>query len=609
MAHTARSPFDERAFRQRKRTSMGTNRSTSDGPIALLPLLKARRRSLILVAVLSVLVAASSLGQPLIVNQVISGLGSSSTTAWIVALVALLLTSALLGALQKYALTRTAERAVLDLRSKIAERMIRLPMKIYDTNHSGDMVTRISTDTSIIRAVFTGGLTEAVGGLFLIVGAIVAMSVLDPLMLVVVIAVAGGGMGLIVLASRRIRSTTLAAQNAVGKLAAGVERALSAIRTVKAARAESVLQRSIIADAEDAYDSGMRIARTEALLSPVSSVVMQAALLLVIGIGVSRVASGTMSLADLVTFVLFLFMLIGPLGRVFTSISTVRGAQGAMQRINQLMSLPTEHDTQISHQTDTPADSSTALRFEHVSFSYNAQDSVLMDLSFSVPSGMTTALVGPSGSGKTTVLSLIERFYEPDRGRVLIEGEDARDLELDDLRGRIAYVEQNPEAMSGTVRENLLLGTPSASDAACWRALNQMNLGSRFEREHGLDTVLGQRGVNLSGGEKQRLGLARALLSPAKILLLDEPTSAVDSENESAIQTALQSLTGRRALIIVAHRLTTIRQADQIIVLKDGAVAGCGSHDELLDTNPVYTALTRSQFGVDAGDEVARIDR
>lgn len=576
---------------------MSPKARTQGAGVALVPLLRGQRRLIVIVVIFSLLAAGTSLAQPLVVNRLLTVLGEEEVGGWVAVLLALLLLSSVLAALQKYTLTLAAERAVLELRTRISQHMIRLPMRDYDTHHTGDLVTRLSTDTTVVRNVFTGGLVEAVGSAFLFIGAIIAMAVLDPLMLGIVLGVASTGVTVIAVASRRIRTSTLAAQDAVGKLAARMERALFAIRTVKATRAEDEMEDSIVADAVTARDQGIRIARTEAVLSPISGMVIQAALLIVIGVGGTRVASGAMTLADLVTFVLFLFMLVSPLGRVFTSLVTVRSAQGAMTRINRLMEAPSETEDETSHTPGCyePAHTPT-LEVADVSFSYEEGEAVLEDVSFRAEPGSTLAIVGPSGSGKSTLLSLIERFYEPDEGRILLDGHNIAGLKRATLREHIAYVEQSPAILSGPLGENLRLGLGEATDSACWEALEKVNLRQRFERAQGLDTVLGERGANLSGGEKQRLALARALLSSARLLLLDEPTSAVDSENEQAIQTALASLGGDRTVIIVAHRLATVQRADRIVVVEDGRVRAVGGHDELLRASDLYRTLARRQF-------------
>lgn len=581
---------------------MSTKRTEEDVAVSLWSMLTARSRALAVIVVVSVLAAATSLGQPLVVNRLITEVGGSGTASWIILLIALLALSSVLGALQKYLLTRTAERAVLALRRRITERMIRLPMRVYDTSHNADLVTRLSTDTSVVRAVFTGGLVEAAGGGILVIGAIIAMAVIDPYMLVIVVVVAAVGVSAVVLASKRIQTLTLTAQEAVGQIASSMDRALSAIRTVKATRAEQEIEREIDAHAVEAQARGIRIARTEALLSPVSGIVMQASLLVVVGIGGTRVASGVMPLADLVTFILFLFMLIGPLARVFTSLISVRSAQGAIRRINQLVTMPSEDELTVAsgdpeaQRGRASEGRDQALVLRNVSFSYDEGRPVLDGISLDVPSGRTTAIVGPSGAGKSTLLALIERFHDPAHGTIRLHGRDIASLARHELRSRIAFVEQDAAVLSGNVRTNLCLGSEGITDAACWDALSDVNLCERFARYDGMDTVLGERGVNLSGGEKQRLALARALLSPAELLLLDEPTSAMDSQNERITQDALKRLSNSRTLVVVAHRLATVQQADQIVVLRDGSVAATGTHDDLLKSSATYQALAWNQF-------------
>ena len=310
--------------------------------ISLPSLFRARTGAIVVVTLLSLVGATLNLAQPLVVSELISRLGGEGAGRWVAALIGLLLGAVLIGAVQHYLLTRTAEQAVFDLRARIVTRMIRLPQKVYDTSHSGDMVTRLSTDTTVVRGVFTGGLTEAVGSVFLVVGAIIAMSLIDPVMLFVVLGVTGAGVVTMLLTSRKIQAATTRTQDAVGRLSASMSRVLSAIRTVKASRAEDALEGQIVHDAAEARDLGIRIGRIEALLYPISGAVLQIAFLLVIGVGGSRVATGQMELGDLVAFILFLFMLISPVSTMFQSVMSIRSAQGAMDRINRLLDVPLE---------------------------------------------------------------------------------------------------------------------------------------------------------------------------------------------------------------------------------------------------------------------------
>jgi ATP-binding cassette subfamily B protein len=403
----------------------------------------------------------------------------------------------------------------------------------------------------------------------------------------------------------------------VGRVAAGVERALSGVRTIRAAGATEREGRRLEADAEEAYRLGVRIARIGAILWPVSGLAVQGAFLAVLGVGGYRVAAGTMSVADLVTFIIFLFMMLFPLGTAFSAVVTVRTALGALARIQEILALPTEDDVapapdgvaggghaphrggdgpghvaQLGH----PAHDAMVV-FDGVGFGYRDADPVLRDVSFAVARGSTTAIVGPSGAGKTTLLALLERFYEPDTGAIRVEGTDVRALPRADLRAGIGYVEQDAPALAGTIRDNLLLAAPDADDAACRDALASVNLLDRIDaHDGGLDTVVGDDGVGLSGGERQRLAIARALIGDAPLLLLDEPTAALDGRNERAMHEAIRTAAVGRTVLIVAHRLATVADADQIVVLDAGRVVATGTHAELLDSSALYHELARHQL-------------
>ena len=557
---------------------------------ALLGMLAHHRGALTLAVVLSLFAAVLGLAQPLVINEIISriGQGGIGTLVWL--LVGLLLASCVLSAGQIYVMTRTAESAVLHTRRQLVSRMLRLPVRDYDRMRSGDLVTRLGSDTTLVRQAFTGGLIDAIGGVVTMAGAVVLMLLIDPLMLGIVVAVVTVTMVAVVVASSLIQQYTTKAQEAVGSLGAGMDRALVAARTIRAAGAQDRVEASIGAEADGAYRQGLRIARVEALLYPASELAMQGSFLIVLGVGGVRVATGTISVADLVSFVLYLFMVAMPLGTVFSAVTTVRQAMGALQRIQQVLVRDPE-PTGGRH-----ASPARDLTFEDVSFSYDEEHPVLDEVSFHVPAGKKTALVGPSGSGKSTTLALIERFYDVDSGRILLGKQNVADLDRASVRATVGYVEQEAAVLAGTVRENLQLSAPGVSDDHCWEALDRVNLRSRFEKADGLDTALGDRGISLSGGQRQRLALARMLLMDTPILMLDEPTSAVDSQNEQLILDAIDASAQGRTLVVVAHRLSTVTDADQIIVLSEGEVVATGTHTELLDTSPLYLDLASRQL-------------
>lgn len=569
------------------------------------------RPVLSVVVVISLVGAGFSLAQPLAVNRVITAVGEGEPIGpGVMVLVGLLLGAGIFGAVQQFLLERTAEGVVLSARRKLVRHLLRLPVREYDVRRTGDLVSRVGSDTTMLRSVLTGGLVDALAGTLVFVGSVVAMALIDPILLGITVAVIAVAVVSVVIASARIQTLTRASQEAVGRVAAGVERALSAIRTVRATGATERESDRLESDAESAYDLGVEIARLGAILWPVSGLAIQGAFLAVLGVGGYRVAAGTLSVADLITFILFLFMMLMPLGQAFSAITTVRSALGSLARIQEILELPAEddvvvgvahpvgavgvaRDTRVASLAPAPA----MLSFEGVSFRYRAADAVLDDVTFAVPRGSTTAIVGPSGAGKSTLLALVERFYELDAGAIRFEGTDLRTLDRATLRSRIGYVEQDAPVLAGTIRDNLVLAAPDTTDDECRRVLASVNLLARVDQHpDGLDAVVGDGGAGLSGGERQRLGIARALIGDAPLLLLDEPTSSLDGRNEQAMQAAIASAAVGRTVVIVAHRLATVAKADQIVVLDVGRVVAIGTHGELLTSSDLYHELAGHQL-------------
>jgi ATP-binding cassette subfamily B protein/ATP-binding cassette subfamily C protein len=509
-------------------------------------------------------------------------------------LVGLLAAVAALNASRDYLLQRTAEGLVLMSRRRLAGHLLRLPIAEYDARRTGDLLSRVGADTTLLRAVITSGLLDTVAGVIMVTGAVVAMVVLDPLMFAVTVAGLAVGLTAGVIAARRVRPAARAAQARIGEMTSTVERALSAARTIRASRAEERETEAVGDAAHQAYLAGLRAARLQALIGPASVAAVQSAFLLVLGIGGARVAAGTLTVGDLVAFVLFLFFLIMPLGRALHAYTQLQMGLAALERMHEVLDLPLERDPAPGRVPD-PAD--VAVEFDTVDFAYADGPPVLRGVSFRVPVGTRTALVGPSGAGKSSVLALVERFYDATGGVVRVGGVDVQELPRVVLRGRLGYVEQEAPVLAGTLRENLLLTVPEATDAELLAGLDAVNLGDLVQRtELGLDAPVGEGGVLLSGGERQRLAIARTLLAGPPVLLLDEPTSNLDARNEAALRTAINAVSSERTMIIVAHRLSTVIDADQIVVLDGGRVVGTGRHDELLDASPLYRELATHQF-------------
>ena len=451
-------------------------RPQDDGPRAsfrqLLPYLAEHRVILGVVIGLSILGAGASLAQPLLVSQVITVVQAGETLGMLVwALVGLVVISAVLSGVQHFLLQRTGTSVVLSARRQLVRRMLRLPISEFDTRRTGDLVSRVGADTTLLYAVITQGLVDAIGGALVFVGALIAMLIIDPLLLGLTVLVIAVAVVTVVTLSMRIRVASRVQQEKVGDLAASVERSLSAVRTVRAANAT---EREIVAieeDARGAWRAGLQVAKISALVVPVAGIALQVALLVVLGVGGFRVASGAITVANLVAFILFLFMMIMPLGSAFGAINSVNQALGALGRIQEIINLPSETDGDAAITPVAAVESDAAVSFEEVVFTYPegaaaslvepvetpgvaspealegapaaapASDrTVLRGVSFAAPRGQRTALVGPSGAGKSTILALIERFYDPTSGVVRFGGVDIRGLDRTELRSQIGYV-------------------------------------------------------------------------------------------------------------------------------------------------------------------------
>lgn len=642
-----------------RRRSPFSRGSGDAGPRArfsqLFPYLLEHRGVLAVVVVLSVLGAAASLAQPLLVSQVIDLVGKSEPLGALVwGLVALVVVSGLISGYQHYLLQRTGEGVVLSSRRKLVARMLRLPISEFDTRRTGDLVSRVGSDTTLLRAVLTQGLVEAIGGALTFVGALIAMLIIDPVLLGLTVLVVAISVVVVTALSGRIRVASQKAQTKVGDLAAAVERAISSVRTIRAANATEREIAAVDEDATGAWRMGVQVAKISALVVPVAGIAMQVSFLVVLGVGGFRVASGAITVANLVAFILFLFMMILPLGQAFGAITAVNSALGALGRIQEILDLPTEdqHDRQIAPLAHTIgaanealAPEAPAIEFADVVFAYPSAPAkeeqptaspapadaeaialdalggvdvvaeaeaaaglgtdtgaashggVLHGVSFTVPRGKRTALVGPSGAGKSTILALVERFYDPEAGEVRFGGLDVRSLDRVALRSQIGYVEQDAPVLAGSIRDNLALAAPDASDEQCIDVLHAVNLTEVLERsELGLDAPVGEDGIMLSGGERQRLAIARALLAAPPVLLLDESTSSLDGRNEQLMREAIDAVAEDRTLLVIAHRLSTVVDSDQIVVLDHGRVIGVGTHSELVASTPLYRDLAKHQL-------------
>ncbi|WP_037676577.1 ABC transporter ATP-binding protein [Streptomyces griseus] len=564
----------------------------------LLGYVRPHRWTLLLGAVLSLLTGATGLLLPLVARGLIGDLGHDrAITSALLVMSGLVVANAALGGLGSYVLRRTAESVVLGARRALSSYLLRLRITAVDRSEPGDLMARVTSDTTLLREVTTDSLVGLGTGGLTLVATVVMMGLVDPVLLGVTLAVilgAGVVLGLIV---PRINRASRRAQDAVGVMGASLERVLGALRTVKASGAEHREEHRLHDAAEESWRQSVSAAKWSAAAGNTAGLAMQVAFITVLAVGGARVATDAIDVGTLVAFLLYVFYLMSPIQQVVGAITQYQTGAAALTRIQEALSLPAEP---AAGAAESPSDEAppASLAFTDVRFRY-AEDLpyVHHGVTFEVPARGMTAFVGPSGAGKTTVFSLIERFYDPESGSIALDGRDVTEWELHRLRAAIGYVEQDAPVLSGSLRDNLLLGNPGADDGTVTRVLKTTRLDGLVARlPQGLDTLVGHRGTKLSGGERQRVAIARALLRRPRLLLLDEATSQLDAVNEAALRDTVADVARTTTVLVVAHRLSTVTMADRIVVMDAGRVRAVGTHRELVTGDPLYAELAATQF-------------
>ncbi|MET9922558.1 ABC transporter ATP-binding protein [Streptomyces sp. NPDC006435] len=575
----------------------GTDPATS--PLRIL-LRYARPHRAVLGATLLMVLAASASGlvQPLVAQHVLDGLGEKrGVLGPVVLLAALVVLGAALTGLQSWWQQRTSERVVRQIRTELVHRLIRLRVPELEHRSPGDLIARVTSDSVLVQNAATEGMVMVANGVLSILGAVVLMGVVHPGLLGVTAAVMVAVAVVMGLILPHIRKAVARAQESVGAIGATLDRTLGAYRTVKANGAEGRETLRAEAAVEEAYRAGLTGARYVAWVKLLSGVSIQAAFLAVLGVGGALVASGSLTVSALIAFLLYVFYLASPIGSLVAGLSTLQQGLGAIGRIEQVRHMPAEDDVDVPP-ADTPAEGGAPpVEFDDVRFSYPGRGPALRGISCTVPGGTRTALVGLSGAGKTTLFALLQRFHELDSGAIRIDGVDISTLPRAEVRRRIAYVEQESPVMAGTVEDNLRYAAQDVTAEDIAEVLRLTRLDSLIARlPEGLRTEVGNRGVTLSGGERQRLAIARALLRRPEVLLLDEATAQLDANNERALRDAVDQAARRCTVILIAHRLSTVTEADQIVVLEHGLVRACGSHTGLVASDGLYRELAAGQM-------------
>jgi len=568
----------------------------------LIPYALKRPMDLVLAGVFLVLAAAATLSLPaaarVLVDKGFAFGNQDQVNFYFGVLVAAALSMAVFSAARFYFVTKLGERVVADLRADVYDRLIGLSPAFFSRTRTGEALSRLTVDATLVETLVGSAASIALrnvlmmsGGLFMLFATSTKLALLV-LLIIPAVLVPIFGVG------RRVRSLSAIAQDRIADAAAEASESLDAVETVQAFGQEERARARFRTAIEASFAAALRRIATRSLMTALAIGIVFGGIALVLWEGATSVMEGHMTPGALTQFVFLAILTASGAGALTEVWGDVQKAAGATQRLAEILDETPDVAAPLAP-TVLPFPSKGAVTFDAVSFAYpsDPERSALHGLSFEVRAGETVALVGPSGAGKSTVFRLLQRFYDPQAGAILLDGFNARDVDPEAWRERFALVSQNPDLFTGTAMENIRFGSKSASDAEIIEAAKRAEAEPFIlSRLGGYDKTIGDRGRALSGGERQRLAIARALVRDAPVLLLDEATSALDAENERLVQKAFTTAMEGRTTLVIAHRLATIRRADRILVVNDGMISEQGSHDELVALGGLYARLARLQF-------------
>lgn len=506
---------------------------------------------------------------------------------------------------------QVGEQVLARIRSALFAHVLGLSPGWFESARTGDILARITTDTAIVQTVMTSTISMAVRNLILLVGGLVMLVLSSPKMSLVVLIVVPLVVAPMIVLGRRLRRASRLAQDRLADVAVQAEESVSAMRTVQAFARQGFVRAKFDGSVDNSLQAALSRVRLRGLMSGIVIFMVFGGISAILWVGGQDLLAGNISAGDLSSFVFYAFLVAASTGFLSDLAGELQRAAGAADRIAAMLQADeTLPQPAVPRRIDPACD--IACTFEDVDFAYPAAASrpAVSQIRFTVARGERVALVGPSGAGKSTLFHLLLRFYDPDQGRVIVGGQDLRETALDDLRGHIGIVSQDPALFSTTIRENILFGRPDAGETEMVAAAQQAEAhGFITELEGGYDTLVGEKGVRLSGGQRQRLAIARTILRDPGLLLLDEATSALDSRSEAAVQAALDNLSRNRTTLVIAHRLATVVRADRILLIDNGQITATGTHEELIVDSPLYRHLADLQFTTPTGSNTSMSDR
>ncbi|RVT85835.1 ATP-binding cassette domain-containing protein [Rhodobacteraceae bacterium CCMM004] len=568
---------------------------------ALWPFLMPYR--LLLFSALGALVATAciSLILPIAVRRVVDGFETSAEAlldSYFLAALGIAAALAVGTGLRYYLVTRLGERVVADIRKATFDRVIGLSPTFYEKIMTGEVLSRITTDTTLLLSVIGSSVSIALRNVLILAGGLGLLFWTSPKLSALVLLVVPLVIVPIIVLGRRLRVLSRENQDWIAASSGNASETLTSVQTVQAFTHE-VASRGAFADyTEKSFDAARRRIGTRAAMTVIVILLIFSGIVGVLWVGARDVRADLMSVGELVQFVIYSVMVAGSVAALSEIWGELQRAAGATERLVELLET-TDSVTDPAAPLPAPARAEGRIAFDDVRFHYPARPEVaaLDGVTLDVAPGETVALVGPSGAGKTTIIQLLLRFYDPDAGAIRLDGTDLRQMTRADFRRHIALVPQDPVIFAASARENIRFGRPDATDAEVEEAARAAAAhGFLSDLPQGYDTYVGERGVMLSGGQKQRIAIARAILRDAPVLLLDEATSALDAESEAAVQQAVDRLSRGRTTLVVAHRLATVKKADRIVVFEAGRIVATGTHDDLVEEGGLYARLARLQF-------------